>query len=418
MTMSIYETRTWRNIGEYLDRLESVKPAVNVATLVGHGNLRILTVGMENRSSTPNELKEMKRLLSESIRHGAFGLSTGLIYPPCVYSDTYELIELCKVVSKYGGVFVVHMRNEGNLLLESIEEVVRIGKKSRASIHISHFKCSGEANWGKVHDAIKKVSASRENGIDITVDQYPYIAGSTFLSSLLPVWMHEGGTDRMLERLKDSNLRKKVLKEMMGIGRGVDWGWDNVLITSVNSEKNKIFEGMNLRQIAQKRDQNILETLLNIIVEEENAVTMVSFSMSEENVRTIMQSPFQMFCTDGIILGKPHPRAYGSFPRVLGRYVKSNVLRLEEAIRKMTSLPAQRFGLVKRGIIRPGMHADIVIFNPNKIIDTATFNDPIRFPSGIEHVVVNGKISIESSEFTGIRAGQILRHEYETREKD
>ncbi len=402
---------SWRSFGEYLDVLESARPATNVVALVGHGNLRLLTMGMENRAPKPSELDEMRRLLSDSMKEGAFGMSTGLIYPPCVYADAVELTELCKVASEYRGVFVVHMRNEGDRLLESIEEVVTIGREADIPVHISHLKASGEQNWGKVEEALERLGVARSEGVEVTVDQYPYVAGSTFLSSLLPVWVYEGGTDRMLERLRDEATRMKISAEMTRRGRGQDWGWSNVLVTSVKTEKNRPFEGENLEEIAKNRGQSTLETLFDIILEEENAATMVSFSMSENDVRTVMRSPLQMVCTDGIVLGKPHPRAYGSFPRILGRYVRDGVLRLEEAVRKMTSLPAQSFGLHDRGLLRPGMRADITIFDPDTILDTATYKDSIRFPKGIEHVVVNGELTVHGGEHTHKRAGSVLRNQ-------
>jgi N-acyl-D-amino-acid deacylase len=400
----------WRGFGEYLDAIEKARPATNVVALVGHGNVRLLAMGMENRQPTTQELKEMKGILSGSMLEGAFGMSTGLIYPPCVYADTEELTELCKVVSVHGGIFVVHMRNEGDRLFESIEEVATVGSESSVPVHVSHFKASGERNWGKVVEALEMLEKARGEGIDMTVDQYPYVAGSTFLSSLLPVWMHEGGTQRMLDRLKDEEIRRKIAEEMEEGGRGKNWGWGNILVTSVKTEGNRRFEGKNLEEIAEERGQGPLKALFNLIMEEENAATMVSFGMSEDDVCTVMRSPLQMVCTDGIALGKPHPRAYGTFPRVLGRYVRGGVLRLEEAVRKTTSLPAQRLGLRNRGLIRPGMHADITIFDPDKIIDTATYKDPIQFPKGIEYVIVNGEITVDKGEYTGSRKGEVLRH--------
>lgn len=399
----------WRTFGEYLDNIEAAGPATNIVALVGHGNLRLLAMGMEDRRPSVPELEEMKRLLSGSLDDGAFGLSTGLIYPPCVYADAEELTELCRVVSSRGGVFVVHMRNEGDRLLESIEEVKAIGRDSRAPVHISHFKASGERNWGKVGEALEAIERARAEGVDVTVDQYPYVAGSTFLSSLLPVWMHEGGVEAMLARLDSEEDRGKVVEDLTSRGRGREWGWANILVTSVKTEANRPLEGMTLEEIANARGKTVFEALFDVILEEENAATMVSFSMSEDDVKTVMSSSLQMVCTDGIVLGKPHPRAYGSFPRVLGRYVREGVLSLEEAVRKMTSLPAQRFGLHDRGLLRPGMCADITVFNPDTILDTATYKDPIRYPDGVEYVIVNGKITVEDGNHTGVRAGRVLR---------
>jgi len=400
----------WRSFADYLDKLEAAGPATNVASLVGHGNLRLLTMGMEDRTPTTPEIEEMKGLLAEAMQQGAFGLSTGLIYPPCVYADTYELVELCKVAADYGGIFVVHMRNEGARLLESIDEVVAVGKGAGVPVHISHFKASGERNWGKVVDALRMLEQARMEGVELTVDQYPYVAGSTFLSSLLPVWAHEGGTERMLERLQNQETRTRMVADMREDERGGGRGWGNILVTSVSTEGNKRFEGKSIEEIAEARSQSPLDAVFDLILEEENAVSMVSFSMSEEDIRTVMRSPLQMVCTDGLVLGKPHPRAYGSFPRVLGRYVREGVLDLQEAVRKMTSLPAQTFGFHDRGLLRPGMCADIIIFDPDTVIDNATYQDPIQFPEGIEYVVVNGVVTVDGGDNTGARAGQVLRH--------
>ncbi|MGQ9680762.1 MAG: N-acyl-D-amino-acid deacylase family protein [Candidatus Bathyarchaeia archaeon] len=400
----------WRSLSEYLSRLEESKPSINVASLVGHGNIRRIVMGMENKSPSPSQLEEMKALLNESMLQGAFGLSTGLIYPPCTYSDSRELVELCKMVSLHKGVFVVHMRDEGDNLLGSIDEVVKIGCEANIPVHISHFKVSGERNWGRSVSALQTLYEARRRGVDVTVDQYPYTAGSTFLSSLLPSWVHVGGTRLMLKHLLEGDTRRRVISELMSSRRGADWGWSSVYVTSVKTQKNKRFEGKSLEEVASERKTTPMEALVDLVVEEENEVTMVGFSMSEDDVQTIMKSPLTMFCTDGILLGKPHPRAYGSFPRVLGRYVKEKVLTLEEAVKKMTSTPATRFGFLDRGLIRPGMCADITIFDPEKVADTATYKDPVRFPLGIEYVIVNGEITVERGVHLGTRAGRVLRH--------
>jgi N-acyl-D-amino-acid deacylase len=400
----------WRSFGEYLDRLETSKPAVNVASLIGHGNLRLLAMGMENRKPTSSELTEMKKLLTESMEQGGLGLSTGLIYPPCVYSDASELTELCKIATRLGGVFVVHMRNEGDRLLESIHEVVTIGKGSGIPVHISHFKTNGRLNWGRASLALAKVEEARLQGVDVTFDQYPYTAGSTFLGSLLPPWAHEGGIDNLLARLRDGETRKKLVSYLNKEGdEGSKNEWDRILLTNVKTVGNKRFEGKYLSEISANLQKTPAETVLDIVLEEENAATMASFTMLEEDVRIFMKSFLQMVCTDGIVLGKPHPRAYGSFPRVVGRYVREGILRLEETIHKMTGYPAQRFGLIDRGILRPGMAADITIFNAEKIEDTATFENPTQYPLGIDYVIVNGKITVEEGIQTEIRAGKILR---------
>jgi len=400
---------SWRTFSEYLGALESARPSINVASLVGHGNIRLLAMGMENRAPSTSEIEKMRTLVDVAMEQGAFGLSTGLIYAPCVYANTDELVELCRTASNHRGIFVVHMRNEGDQLLESIDEVVTIGKKSGIPVHISHFKASGKQNWWKAILALDSVNNARSEGVDVTFDQYPYTAGSTFLSSLLPAWVHDGGTIKLLQRLKNEETRGRIRLEMADL-RGAEMGWDSVYVTSVKSEANKRFEGKTIPEIARERERTAIDTIMDLTVEEENAATMVGFSMSEDGVRTIMQSPLQMVCTDGIVLGKPHPRAYGSFPRVLGLYVREGVVRLEDAVRKMTSLPAQRFSLSGRGLLRPGMFADITIFDPRTVVDKATYSDPIQFPEGIEHVIVNGQITVKDGVHTGTRAGEVLRH--------
>ena len=405
---------SWRSIKQYLDTIESAEPGVNVASLVGHGNLRLLAIGMEDRQPNPSELEQMKKLLAESLQGGAIGLSTGLIYAPCVYARTSELVELCKVVAKYEGVFVVHMRDEGDRLLESIEEVLFIGNESGVHVHISHFKASGKANWGKSKDAITMLEDAHRRGVRVSYDQYPYTAGSTFLSSLLPSWVHESGVDSLLSRLKDSVTRERIRSEyesMVNVGRVA--GWDRVMVTYIGSDVNRVYEGLYLSDIAHRRGVEPIDVLLDLILEEENMASMANFTMSPEDVEFIMRHPLGMTCTDGLLLGKPHPRAYGAFPRVLGRYVRDNkTMRLEEAVRRMTSYPARVFNLGDRGLLVPDYVADIVVFNPEKIIDTSTFSDPRSFPEGIRYVVVSGEVSVKDGVYTGVRKGRVIRSDH------
>ncbi|MFP3951047.1 MAG: N-acyl-D-amino-acid deacylase family protein [Candidatus Bathyarchaeia archaeon] len=400
----------WRSFSEYLNRVEESEPATNIVSLVGHGNIRLLAMGMDDRAPTDSELSHMKRLMEEAMLGGAFGMSTGLIYPPCVYSETDELIELCKVVAREKGIFVVHMRDEGARLLESIREVAEVGAMSGVPVNISHFKSSGRENWGRSEEALKLLEEYRSGGVDMSFDQYPYTAGSTFLSSLLPSWTHEGGTGEMLDRLMKPEVRDRIRGELTS-GKGRTPEWESLIVTSVKTESNKPLEGMNLADIASMRGHEPVEVLMDIVLEEDNAATMVSFTMAEDDVKRIMRHPLGMACTDGIVLGKPHPRVYGSFPRILGRYVRQEgVMRLEEAIGRMTSKPSQRFGIMDRGILRPGFRADIVVFDSESIIDTATFEDPIQYPRGIEHVIVNGITTVRGGEYTGDRCGMVLRH--------
>ncbi len=291
----------------------------------------------------------------------------------------------------------------GKACFEYIKTVIELALAGKIDATVT-----GPIHKEAIHMAGLDYAGHTEIYADLTGTR-DYIAGSTFLSSLLPISAHEGGAERMLARLRDRSEREQI-RGLISESRGLDWGWHNILVTSVNTGKNKPHEGLNLRDIAERRGEDPVEALFNIIMEEENAVTMVSFNMSEEDVRTIMESPFQMVCTDGIVLGKPHPRAYGSFPRILGRYVKDGVIRLEDAIRKMTSLSAQTLGIRDRGLLKQGMHADITIFDPDKIIDKGTYKDPIQFPEGIEYVIVNGTITVENGVHTGRRAGKVLKH--------
>jgi N-acyl-D-amino-acid deacylase len=402
---------SWKGLDEYLHVLEATKTAVNVACLVGHGNLRLLVMGMENKNSSDMEIEEMKKLLRASLEAGAIGMSTGLIYAPCVYSDTNELIELCKVVAEYSGVFVVHMRDEGDKLLESIDEVLTIARESGVHAHISHFKAGGKRNWGKSREALLKLDEAHSMGLQISYDQYPYTAGSTFLSSLLPSWVHEGGVDRLLKRIRDSGTRERIKAEYrVRLESGRATGWDQVLITYVESAENKQFEGKNLAEIAEIREYHPVDILMDLVIEENNMASMASFTMSEKDIERIMRHPLGMVCTDGLLLGKPHPRAYGAFPRVLGKYVREQkVLRLEEAVRRMTSYPSRVFNLGKRGYILVGFIADLVIFSPTTILDSSTYEEPRRYPSGIKHVIVSGELSVKNGQYIEIKNGNIIK---------
>jgi len=406
----------WTSLGEYLARFEKQGIAVNIASLVPHGNVRIWAMGMEKRAPSPSELSDMKQLVATSMKEGAMGLSTGLIYAPCTYADKQELVELCKVVSELDGYLAVHMRNEGDMVLESMKEVVEVGEQSGASIHIDHFKVSGRSNWGKAGKMLEFAEQARSRGLELTLEQYPYTAGSTMLWALLPPWSLEGGFEKTIERLKDPDMRARMKQEIRdGIPGWEDFvqesGWEGIFVSSLPSEKNKRFVGKNLREIAEALTKHPTDALFDLLIEEKGAVSMVLFIMSEEDVRTIMKHPLQMFCTDGLLPpGKPHPRVYGTYPRVLGKYVREErIIALEEAIRKMTSYPAERLRLRDRGIIKVGAWADLVIFNPDRIADRATYEDPSQYPEGIECVIVNGQVAVKKGEHTGIRAGKVLK---------
>ncbi|NIN52821.1 MAG: amidohydrolase family protein [Nitrososphaeria archaeon] len=330
-----------------------------------------------------------------------------------MYADKKELIELCRVAARYKGSYVTHIRGEGDTLLESIHEALEIGEASGIPIHISHLKSRGRANWGKSKEALDMIDGARSRTMDVTADQYPYKAGSSTLTSLLPPWVLEGGNEKLLERLRKPELRQRIKRELeTGLpgweGGMRDIGWGNVRVSYCR--KNKDLEGKSLEEIAQMRGVDTAEALFDLLIEEDAVASMVIFHMSEEDVRTIMRHPAVNVCTDGLILGKPHPRLYGSFARVLGRYVREErVLTLEEAVRKMTSLPAQRLGLADRGLIAEGMYADITIFDPQSVIDRATFEVPQQYPEGIRYVIVNGVVTVDNGEHIKALAGRVLR---------
>lgn len=414
----------WNTFGEYLITIEKNKTSANIAPMVGHGTVRMAVMGFEDRDPTPKELEEMKGLVAEAMEAGAFGMSTGLIYPPGVYSKTDELIELCKVVARYGGIYASHIRGEGATLIEAVREAIEIGDKASVPVEISHHKAAGKPNWGKTVETLKMMEEARAMGVDVTFDLYPYNAGMTSLATLLPPWAHVGGMEEMLKRLKNHEEREKMRDH---IKHGIpgwenfvaDCGWENIYISSVKSEKNKPFEGKNLSEIAKVKGEDEFDALCDLLLEEEGQATMVLFMMNEEDIRRIMRHPLSMFGSDSwsvapygaLGVGKPHPRFYGTYPKILGEYVRENrVLRLEEAIRKMTSLPAQKIGLWDRGLIREGKWADIVIFDPDRVEDRATYQNPHQYPEGIENVLVNGQIVIDQGRHTGIMAGKILKH--------
>jgi N-acyl-D-aspartate/D-glutamate deacylase len=413
----------WSTFSEYLKHQEKFGVSSNIANLVGHGTVRIAVMGFEERTPTKEELGEMKMLVAEAMEAGAFGMSTGLIYPPGIYSKTEELIELAGVVAKYGGIYTSHIRGEGTTLIEAVKEAIEIGEEGKLPIEISHHKAAGKPQWGKSKETLRLMEEARERGVEVTCDQYPYKAGMTSLVTLLPPWAHQGGMNKLLERLRSPEEREKMRRN---IEEGIPgWenfaascGWENIYVSSVKTEKNKPLEGKNIAEIAKimgKPDE--FTALCELLLEEEGAATMVLFMMDEEDIRRIMKHPLSMVGSDswsvapyGILgVGKPHPRFYGTYPKILGEYVRENkTLSLEEAIRKMTSLPAQKIGLWNRGLLREGTWADIVIFNPDTVKDKATYQDPHQYPEGIEYVLVNGQIVVELGEHTGILTGKIL----------
>jgi len=405
----------WRTFGEYLKKMEEKGIASNVAPLVGHGTVKIAVMGFEDRPPTVEELEEMKALIAEAMRSGAMGMSTGLIYAPGAYSKTDEIIELAKVVARYGGVYASHIRNEGAALIQAMEEAIEIGERAQVPVEIAHHKASGKAFWGKTVESLRLMEEARARGVDITCDQYPYEAGMTSLVMLLPPWAHEGGMDKLLGRLRNSEDREKMRKDL----ENMVYGWEDIYVSHVETERNKPLEGKNLVEIAKARGKDEFTALCNLLLEENGVASMVVFSMDEGDIRRVMKHHLQMVGSDswavasyGILgAGKPHPRFYGTFPRILGKYVREErAFTLEEAVRKMTSFPAQRFGLRDRGLVREGFWADLVVFDPESVRDRATYQAPHQYPEGIEYVIVNGKIVVEKGEHTGVLAGKVLRH--------
>jgi len=406
----------WNSMTEFLSALEALPPATNTLMLVPHGAIRAMVVGWENRPANPGELEWMKRILSQALEEGGWGFSTGLIYPPGIYADRNELVELCRVTAHYGGIFVVHMRNEADGVLDSIREVTGICLEAGCALHISHLKVAGKRNWGKASQALALIDEARGRGLDVTFDQYPYIAGSTMLDAVIPPRFHAGGTPELLERLRQPAFREEIrqVQENIKPERWENWvdsvGWSNIVVSAVKTEANLFVEGKSIDQIARESGKTPLDAVCDLLLAEENAVTMVLFYGSEEDVKEIMKSESMILCTDGIVGGKPHPRVYGTCARFLGKYVREErVLSLSQAIKRMTSLPAQRLGLQDRGIIRQGMAADLVIFDPEKIIDKGTYTEPNQYPIGIHYVLVNGKIAVDNGKLTAIRAGKVIR---------
>ena len=406
----------WNSMAEYLAALEKLPPATNTMMLVPHGAIRAMVVGWEDRPATSVELERMKLILAQAMEEGGCGFSTGLIYPPGIYAERSELVELCIVTASYGGFFVVHMRNESDLMLEAMQEVIEICLEAGCPLHISHLKIAGKRNWGKAAMALGLIEQAREKGLDVTFDQYPYLAGCTMLDAVIPPRFHTGGTATLLARLKNQGIREEIrqVQENIKPERWDNWvdscGWDGIMVNAVKSDSNRFAEGKTITEIAKELHKTPLDVVCDLLIAEDNSVTMTLFYGCEEDVKEIMRSEYMTLCTDGIVGGKPHPRVYGSCARFLGKYVREEkVFTLPQAIKRMTSFPAQRLGLQGRGLIREGMTADITIFNSETIIDKGTFAEPNQYPIGIEYVIVNGQIAVEKGSISSVRAGRVLR---------
>lgn len=422
---------TWTTFHDYLKKIEEVGIASNMKLLLGHGTLRIAVMGFDDREPTEKELEQMKDYVSEAMEAGALGLSTGLYYPPGWFAKTDEIIELCKVVAKYKGYYYSHIRSYAGALIKAINEAIEIGEKSGVPVQISHASVFGPQYWGRSKTFLKLIKKARERGIEVSTDVHPYDSTESDILMLLPPWSYEGGKEKSLERLKDPELRKKIIQQQRnGPENRDDWpewqppdilGLDNILPIRLNSEKYKSLEGKNLVEIAEIQKSEPILVLIDLLIEEElNPGMIMTHWRGEKDIINFMKSPYSAFETDAgslapygdISKALTHPRAYGTYPKLLGEFVRErNILTLETAIRKMTSLPAQMANILDRGLLRKNNYADVVIFNPETIIDTATYENPHQYPIGIEYVIVNGKVVIDKGEHTGLLPGKVLRHQ-------
>jgi len=413
---------TWSTMGQYINLMQEKGVALNVTPLVGNSNIRVSVLGFENRHPTEDELEEMKKILAQAMKDGAFGMSTGLIYPPSCYANTDELVELAEVVARFGGIYTSHIRGEGFMLINAVKEAIKIGERAKVPVEVSHHKASGRPNWGKVKQTLQMMEEARDRGIDITCDVYPYIAGSTGLDALLPPTAYEGGVEKLVERLRDPVTRRKIKEQMIRTGEeggpetlGVP-EWGKIQISYCKGQPN--LEGKTIKYIAKEKGIDPFNFVFDLLIEEKASVSIVLFTMREEDMHHVLSNHLSMVGSDssarapyGVLgKGKPHPRTYGTFPRILGRYVREKgILALGNAVRKMTSLPAQKLKLKDRGLIREGMWADVVAMDPKRVIDQATYREPHQYPEGVEYVLVNGKLVIEHSKHTKALPGHVLR---------
>lgn len=414
----------WNDFSGYFGRLERQGIAINLGSYVGATQVREAVLGYEDRAPTPAELAQMEQLVKEAMEQGALGLSTSLVYAPANYARADELVALARVAASYGGIYATHMRGEGRGIYRALDETFAIAREANIPAEIFHLKVAGKDLWGQMDEVIARIQAARAAGLDITADQYPYVAGATSLSASIPPWAHAGGHEDLLNRLRDPATRARLRREISQPGDNWEnfyWmagGAEGVLISSVNNQDLKSYEGMRLAEIARQRGEEPLEALFDLLVADEAQTDAIYFLMSEADVKRALEQPWVSVGTDypavrpdgPLGAWKPHPRAYGCFPRILGRYVREQkLLRLEEAIRKMTSLPAQRVGLRDRGLLLPGYYADIVIFDFERITDRATFEAPQQYSEGVKYVVVNGQLVLDGGEMARALPGRVLR---------
>ena len=421
----------WNSMAEFLDLIEKKGVTVNVGTLTGHGAIRAYVKGFSSGLMSPGETREMKEILSRTFEEGSFGLSSGLIYAPGMFADTDEFIELGKVAAKFNRILTSHVRGSSETDIDAEKEVIHIGEMAGCRVHRSHYEAFGKENWHKIEITLKLDEEARQRGIDFAFDMFPYTAAMTMMIAIYPPWALDGGWPQFLRRAQDPDTRKKIEHDIETVVPSWptwvpgSWphnlvkaaGWKNIYIGYIPSEKNKHYEGLNLIQLGERLRKPPFEAITDLMVEEKGAISQLIFGVSgdrenEEPIKAIIRHPLGGYATDAVDIGrgKPHPAAYGMYPRLLGRYVREEKLvTLEDAIRRMTSFPANRLGIKDRGIIAEGYFADLVLFDPDRIRDRSTYENPRQFPEGIHHVIVNGQLILENGEIRKIRPGKVLR---------
>jgi len=414
----------WRTFRQFFARLEKQGIGINLASYVGATQVRRMVLGDADVQPTPEQLEKMKALVRDAMRDGAVGVSTSLMYAPAPYAKTEEIIALASEASKFGGIYATHMRNESDSVLESIDEAVHIGREAHIPVEIWHFKVAGKANFGRMPELVARVNKARAEGVDVEADTYAYTAWFNSMSAFVPAWAHDGGDAKLIERLKDPATRARIRKDMETPSKDWDNEWDeisgpqDVMISVVQNPTLKKFQGKRLTEVAKTLNKDAMDALFDLLIEDKAFTECAVFGMSEPDVALALEQPWVSVDNDSSgtspegILGEehPHPRAYGTFPRILRKYVREEKkLTLEEAIRKFSALPAQRMRLTDRGVLKLGMWADVVVFDPETVRDVATFDDPNRLSEGMEYVLINGVPVIENGKMTGALPGKVLR---------
>jgi N-acyl-D-amino-acid deacylase len=408
----------WTTLGEYLEYLERKGVSTNIASFVGTSTLRIHTVGYDDRPPTGEELDSMKMLVRQAMEEGAIGVSSALEYVPASFASPEELTELCKVAAEYDGMYISHLRNEDFQFLEAIDELLKVAKEANIRSEIYHFKQVGKTNWDKLDRAVAKIDSARAAGLYITADMYNYVASSTGFDIIMPEWVQEGGFDKLVARLSDPEIRKSVGQDIINTIMKKQGSPEKVLVVGFDTDSLKYLQGKTLAEIAAIRGTSPEETVMDLVIDDGSRCSVVYFSMSEDNLKKEMALPWMSFCSDGrsmapegvFLKSATHPRAYGNFARLLGKYVRDEkVIPLEDAIYKLTSLPAANMKIEKRGALKEGFYADVVVFNPAKVQDHSTFQDSHQYSTGMSHVFVNGVQVLKDGEHTGATPGRVVR---------